>query len=123
MAEIDAAPGKGSGPTVPERIARQRSGWLRLRTQLARYTAAAAPWLFLWVTAAAQVGSNPFKKEGGARFKGAPPDPEAEAQAAEAAADYYFGIHVNTIFFVPAALVAIIWFTVGGGRKAKVSRE
>jgi len=69
--------------------------------------------------AAAQSGGN---------FKAAPKSAEAAAAEAEAAAasdsiDMIFGIPVNTLFFVAAGVIAVFWFTLGGGRKPKVSRN
>jgi len=37
--------------------------------------------------------------------------------------DMILGIPANTIFFVAAGIIAVLWFTVGGGRKAKVTRK
>jgi len=33
------------------------------------------------------------------------------------------GVPVNTIFFVAAGVIAVLWFTLGGGRKPKVTRN
>lgn len=38
----------------------------------------------------------------------------------DAQADYILGIHVNTLFFIGAGVAAVLWFTIGGGRKAKL---
>ena len=78
----------------------------------------------LVVTAMAMAQQNPFDpkvKAGAGGFKQAPKPEDAEA-AAEGL-DYIMGFHVNTIFFVTAALIGIYWFTLGGGRKPKVSRD
>ncbi len=67
--------------------------------------------------AAAQSGKN---------FKAAPKSAEAEAAdaaAAAAAPDMILGIPVNTLFFVAAGVIAVLWFTLGGGRKPKVTRS
>jgi len=48
----------------------------------------------------------------------APPDADPDA-----AADMILGVPVNTIFFVAAGLIALFWFTLGGGRKPKVGRN
>ncbi len=72
--------------------------------------------------AAAQSGGN---------FKVAPKSAEAEAantaaadtEAASVMPDAILGIPVNTLFFVAAGVLAVLWFTLGGGRKAKVSRN
>ena len=67
--------------------------------------------------AAAQTGGN---------FQAAPKSAEAEAAEAEAAStmpDAILGIPVNTMFFVAAAVIALFWFTIGGGRKPKVTRN
>jgi len=62
--------------------------------------------------------------QSGKSFKVAPKSAETEAAeaAAEAAApDMILGIQVNTIFFIAAGVIAVFWFTLGGGRKAKVT--
>jgi hypothetical protein len=59
-------------------------------------------------------------------FKAAPKSPETEADAAaaaEAAPDLIFGYEANTLFFIAVAVIAVFWFTLGGGRKPKVSRD
>ena len=33
------------------------------------------------------------------------------------------GVPANTIFFVTAGVLALLWFTLGGGRKPKVTRD
>ena len=79
------------------------------------------------VTAMAMAQQNPFDPDataGTGRFKAAPkpPDPE-DAEAAADGLDYIMGVHINTLFFVVAGLIAVYWFTMGGGRKPKVSRD
>ena len=37
--------------------------------------------------------------------------------------DTILGVHVNVIFLVAVVVVALLWFTIGGGRKAKVKRS
>jgi len=64
--------------------------------------------------AAAQSGKN---------FKVAPKAPDAEAEAAASTTDMILGVPVNTIFFVAAGVIAVAWFTLGGGRKPKVTRN
>jgi hypothetical protein len=66
--------------------------------------------------AAAQSGRN---------FKAAPKAPESEAELAAASdsADMILGFPVNTLFFIAAGVVAVFWFTLGGGRKPKVTRS
>lgn len=44
----------------------------------------------------------------------------APVPKAEEGGDMIFGIPANTIFFVAAGIAAVLWFTVGGGRKVKV---
>ncbi len=57
-----------------------------------------------------------------ASFKSAPvPTTGAEA---DAASDTILGVvPANTLFFITAAVIAVFWFTVGGGRRARVGRE
>lgn len=54
------------------------------------------------------------------RFKAAPLPEGAEG---DGGLDYILGIHVNTIFLVTVAAIGVFWFTLGGGRKAKVGRD
>ena len=62
-------------------------------------------------------------------FKAAPKSAEAETAAvaaADAAADseptLILGYDANTLFFIAVGAVALFWFTLGGGRKPKVTR-
>ncbi len=68
---------------------------------------------------------NIFEKPSSGRFKAAPkpPETEADAEAAAAASDMIFGISANTIFFVAVGVIALLWFTIGGGRKPKVTGQ
>ena len=64
--------------------------------------------------------------QSGGNFKAAPKSAAteaAEADAAAAAPDMIFGISANTIFFVAVGVIALLWFTIGGGRKPKVTRQ
>jgi ribose/xylose/arabinose/galactoside ABC-type transport system permease subunit len=74
--------------------------------------------------AMAQMSTN--GKSGSGRFQAAPKSPEAEAVDAEAAAqagDMILGIPANTVFYVAVGVIALFWFTMGGGRKAKVTGQ
>lgn len=98
---------------------------MQLRGRFGRAAAAASvAWLSLTVTVMAQT-QNIYEKPSSGRFKAAPKavDPEADAQAASDATEFILGIHVNTIFFVAAAAIGLLWFTVGGGRKPKVTQH
>jgi hypothetical protein len=66
---------------------------------------------------------NIFEQPAKGRFQEAPKAPEAEAEAAAQATDMIFGIPANTIFYVAAGVIALFWFTMGGGRKAKVTGQ
>jgi hypothetical protein len=83
----------------------------------------------LGITVAAMAAAqqqNIFEAPSKGRFQAAPKSAEAEAAEAAAAAgmpDVILGIPVNTMFFVAAGVVAVFWFTLGGGRKPKVSRN
>lgn len=100
----------------------------RLRSRVARYAAryaaaASTAWLVLAVAAQAKM-ENIFMKPEASQFKAAPKPPGAEEEEAAAASiDYILGVHVNTIFFVAAAVIGVLWFWRGGGRKAKVTRH
>lgn len=98
----------------------QRARWLM------RQCAGLATFAFcLVVTAMAMAQQhNPFDpkaNKGGGQFKAAPVSEDAEA--ASGGLDYIMGVHINTLFFVTAGLIGIYWFTMGGGRKARVSRD
>lgn len=41
----------------------------------------------------------------------------------DSALDSILGVDVNVIFFVAVAVIGVLWFTIGGGRKAKVKRS
>lgn len=60
--------------------------------------------------------------QAGKTFKAAPRSAEAEAEAA-GAPDMIMGFEFNTLFFIAAGVLALFWFTLGGGRKPKISRE
>ena len=68
---------------------------------------------------------NIYEKPTGSRFKAAPKPPgaEGEAEAASAGLEVIMGVHVNTLFFVATGVIALFWFTIGGGRKPKVTRR
>ena len=100
----------------------------QLAVGVARQCAGLCTFVFCFaVTALAMAGQNPFDPKANAssgRFKEAPKPPsEEEAEVAAEGLSHIMGIHVNTIFFVTAAVIGIYWFTMGGGRKAKVSRD
>jgi hypothetical protein len=75
---------------------------------------------------AAAQQQNIYEEPTKAQFQVAPKSAEAEAAEAAAAAgmpDVILGIPVNTMFFVAAGVITVFWFTLGGGRKPKVSRS
>ncbi len=84
---------------------------------VARQCAGLATFVFcLAVTAMAMA-----QQSSSGRFKAAPV-PQGAEEGGEGL-DYILGIHVNTIFFVAVVAIGIFWFTLGGGRKAKVGRD
>ena len=99
------------------------SRFQRLSGRLGRCIAGVSTFtLGISVAAMTMAQQNPSK----GRFQAAPKTPEAEAADAEAAAqagDMIFGIPANTVFFVAVGVVALFWFTMGGGRKAKVTGQ
>ena len=98
------------------RISRMR----RMRRRLGR-CAAGISTCALGITVAAMAAA-----QSGGNFKAAPKSAEAEAAEAAAASvmpDAILGIPVNTLFFVAAGVLAVFWFTLGGGRKPKVTRN
>ena len=66
----------------------------------------------------AALAQNATRSSGNRHFTSAPV-PKAD-EAAEA--DMILGIPANTIFFVAVVAIGIFWFTLGGGRKAKLER-
>ena len=113
------------------RNARRKSRMQRMRRRLDR-CAAGVSTCALGITfaamAAAQSAENfkvaPTSAEGesGETFQLAPLSPEAAAAAA-AAPYMIFGVSSNIIIFVAAGVIAVLWFTLGGGRKSKVTRH
>ncbi len=95
----------------------------RARARLSRVASGAAAAAFCLTVAAAAAAQGMGENAQAKHFKSAPkaPDPEDAALAAQTG-DMIFGIPANTIFFVAAGAIAIFWFTVGGGRKAKLER-
>ena len=81
--------------------------------------------LGITVAAMAMAQQNTFEKPAKGRFQAAPksPDAEVDAEAAAQATDMIFGIPANTIFYVAVGVIALFWFTMGGGRKAKVTGQ
>lgn len=129
MAISDMAPGTDvqdiAGTQGGTRGDAQDTRAKRLRSRIARYAAGASAFALCFTFSTMILAQNLYDKPATSRFKAAPkpPDPEADAEAAAQATDYIFGIHVNTIFFVAAGIIAVLWFTVGGGRKPKVTRH
>ena len=74
----------------------------------------------LAITVASMVtAQNVYGQTSGGRFKAAPKATDADAEAAT----MIFGISTNTIFFVAVGVIALFWFTLGGGRKPKVTGQ
>ena len=100
----------------------------RLRRRLGR-CAAAVSTCTLGITVAVMAAAqqqNIYEQSEGSQFKAAPLSAEAAAAKAEAASampDVILGIPVNTMFFVAAGVIAVFWFTLGGGRKPKITRN
>ena len=120
MAKSDTTQDLGFSCTVVAGNAPRKSGLRRLRGRLGR-CAAGISTCTLGITvaamAAAQQNSGGVPKK--VQFETAPLSPEAEAATGE----LILGFPVNTLFFVAAGVVAVLWFTLGGGRKAKVTRH
>jgi len=67
---------------------------------------------------------NIYMESEKARFQAAPKAPGAESgDAAAGSVEMILGVPVNTIFFIAVAVIAVLWFTLGGGRKAKVTGQ
>ena len=106
----------------------RKSSMQRMRGRLGRCAAGISTGALGITVAAMAVAQqqNIFEKPTKGRFQAAPKSAEAEAAEAEAASvmpDAILGIPVNTLFFVAAGVIAVLWFTLGGGRKAKVNRN
>ena len=97
------------------------SRFQRLSGRLGRCMAGVSTFtLGISVAAIAMAQQKPAK----GRFQTAPKSPEAvDAGAASQAGDMIFGIPSNTVFFVAVGVIALFWFTMGGGRKAKVTGQ
>ncbi len=91
------------------------SGMQRMRGRLGQ-CAAGISTIALGLTVAAMAAA-----QSGKNFKMAPKSVETEA--ASEASDMILGVSVNTMFFVAAGVIALFWFTLGGGRKPKVTRH
>ncbi len=108
--------------------AARKSRMQRIRGRLGRCVAGIST-CALGITVAAMAAArqqNIFEESTKPQFSEAPKSAEAEAAdaaAAAAASDMILGVHVNTIFFVAAGMMALFWFTLGGGRKSKVTRN
>ena len=100
----------------------------RIRRRLGR-CAAGISTCTLGITVAAMAAAqqqNIFEEPAKAQFQAAPKSAEAEAAEAAAASsmpEMILGIPVNTLFFVAAGVIAVFWFSFGGGRKAKINRN
>ena len=120
MAKSDTTEGMELACGSVAENAPQKSGIQRIHRRLGQWAAGISAGA-LGITVAAMAAAQT-----GGKFKAAPKAPEAEGDTAAAASeipDVIFGIPVNTMFFVAAGVVAVFWFTLGGGRKPKVSRK
>ncbi len=90
--------------------------------QCAAGTSTCALGITVAVMAAAQQ-QNIYEESTKPLWQQAPEAEAADAAAAAAAPDMILGIPVDTMFFVAAGVMAVFWFTLGGGRKPKVSRN
>lgn len=91
---------------VLRRLSRRAAGVVAAVSGLALTTAAMAQATF---------GGQPAS-----RFKSVP---NAEAEGGGAGDTLLGVIPVNTLFFITAAVIAVLWFTLGGGRRARVGRR
>ena len=120
MAKSDTTQDLGFSCTVDTGNALRKSALGRLRGRLGRCAAGISTFtlgISVAVMAAAQQGSSGVPKKD--QFELAPRAPEPEAEMIE----QIFGIPVNTLFFIAAGVIAVFWFTLGGGRKPKVTRH
>ena len=62
------------------------------------------------------MAQNVYGQTGG-RFKAVPKADD------DAGLDMIFGIPANTLFFAAVGVFALYWFTLGGGRKAKINKK
>ena len=97
----------------------RKSSVRRLRRRLSELAARISACALGIAVASMVTAQNVYGQTGGGRFQAAPKAPEAEA----AASDMILGFPVNTLFFVAAGVIAVFWFTLGGGRKPKVTRH
>ncbi len=129
MTKSDATQNLALACEAVARHAPRKSRMQRMRGRLGQCAAGISTCaLGITVAAMAVAQQNIYEKPTKGGFQAAPKSAEAEAAEAAAAAesgnfDVILGVHVNTIFFVAAGVIAVVWFTRGGGRKAKVSRH
>ena len=74
----------------------------------------------LWVSAAWAQGAGGAS---GGRFKPAPSSAAGDAAGGGGDGMILGLVSANTLFFITAGLIALFWFTVGGGRRPQVGRR
>lgn len=114
--------------TIPGTSHVARFRWMSDRVSRAASRCAAGIFVCLLIVSTAPIvhaAQNIYEKPAKARFQAAPIAPPTEAELAEAATapTMILGVPANTIFFVTAGVLALLWFTLGGGRKPKVTRD
>ena len=115
----DNVPSQGPGNDNPAcadslRDGGHRAGFRSRLSRLSEFVSVVV--LTLYVPVAVYAQTKPASGTGNRHFSAAPvPKSDEEANSL----DYIMGVHVNTLFFVAVGVVALFWFTLGGGRKAK----
>ncbi len=128
MARSDTTQGLELAGAAVAGNAPRKSGMQRMRGRLGRCAAGISTGALGISVAAMAAAQQPtlYEQSTKPRFQEAPKSAEAEAAdaaAAAAAPDMILGFPVNTLFFVAAGVIAVLWFTLGGGRKPKVTRN
>ena len=118
MPGFDAVRDKVSGTVAAGIHSGQKTPMRRLSRRLARYGAGLSTGV-LAASVAVMATAQQATKGSGPRFSAAPNASDAEGDSL--IGDAILGIPVNTIFFIAVGVIALIWFTIGGGRKPKIS--
>jgi len=92
------------------------------RRGVARALAGSAGVTLVSGAALAQTAAPPPQGSGNRHFTSAPGQNAAADEPEQMVPDSIMGVHVNTIFLVAVGVIALYWFTLGGGRRAKIKK-
>jgi len=66
--------------------------------------------------------ATPPQGSGNRHFTAVPGQKGADEESGQMVPDAIMGVHINTIFLVVVGVAALYWFTIGGGRRAKIKK-